>query len=90
MLNVAAIAQNQISVLQIQLEGVSESQLVQSPTLASNAAQSKKALMAISAVLVVSLFLLLFVFMRQTLRRMVKDNDAVGKLARIRLALGLK
>jgi hypothetical protein len=28
--------------------------------------------------------------MRQMLRRMVKDNDAVGKLARIRLALGLK
>jgi hypothetical protein len=55
LLNVAAIAQNQISVLQIQLEGVSESQLVQSPKLASNATQSKKSLTAISAVLVASL-----------------------------------
>lgn len=90
LLNVAALAKNQISVLQVQLEGVSEAQLVQSPTLASNATQSKKALMAISAVLVASLFLLLFIFMRQTLRRMVKDTDAIGKLARIRSALGLK
>ncbi|QJC55025.1 hypothetical protein HC248_00288 [Polaromonas vacuolata] len=90
LLNVAALAKNQISVLQVQLEGVNEAQLVQSPTLASNATQSKKALMAVSAVLVASLFLLLFIFMRQTLRRMVKDTDAIGKLARIRSALGLK
>lgn len=90
LLNVAALAKNQMSVLQVQLEGVSEAQLVQSPTLASNATQSKKALMAVSAVLVASLFLLLFIFMRQTLRRMVKDTDAIGKLARIRSALGLK
>ena len=90
LLSAAAAAQNQISALEAQLEGLSEAQLVQAPTLPQKASQPKKALLAIGVTLATGLVLLLFIFMRQVLRNTVANAEAAGKLARIRRALGLK
>jgi uncharacterized protein involved in exopolysaccharide biosynthesis len=90
LLNAAAAAQNQISALETQLEGLSDAQLVQSPTLPEKASQPKKGLIAIGATLAAGLLLLLFVFMRQALRNTAADAEAAGKVARIRRSLGLK
>lgn len=90
LLGAAAAAQKQISELQIQLDGVSDAQLVQSPTLAQKASKPKKALLAIGATLFAGLLLLLFVFLRQMLRDTARDAEAADKVARIRRALKLQ
>ncbi len=90
LLGAAAAAQKQAGELQTQLEGVSDAQLVQAPTLPQKASKPKKALLAIGATLATGLVLLLFVFMRQSLRDTAQDAEAAGKLARIRRALGLQ
>ncbi|MBK5205903.1 MAG: lipopolysaccharide biosynthesis protein [Polaromonas sp.] len=90
LLNATGAAQSQIVGLEAQLEGLSEAQLVQAPTLPEKASKPKKALLAIGATLGAGLLLLLFIFMRQALRNTAADMQAVGKLARIRRALGLK
>lgn len=83
-------AQGQVSALETRLEGLSEAQLMQAPTLPQKASQPKKALLAIGATLGAGLLLLLFIFVRQALRTTATDAKAAGKLARIRRALGLK
>lgn len=90
LLTAAAAAQGQVSALETQLEGLSEAQLVQAPTLPKKASQPKKARMAMGATLGTGLLLLLFIFVRQALRTTATDAEAAGKLARIRRALGLK
>lgn len=90
LLGAAGAAQNQISALETQLEGLSEAMLIQAPTLPQKASQPKKGLIAIGATLATGLVLLLFVFMRQALRNTVANETISGKLARIRRALGLK
>lgn len=90
LLNASATAQSQVSVLETQLEGLTEALLVQAPTLPQKASQPKKALMAIGATLGTGLMLLLFIFVRQALRTTATDASAASKLARIRRALGLK
>ncbi|NMM81617.1 hypothetical protein B2J86_11905 [Acidovorax sp. SRB_14] len=90
LLSVTAAAQNQVATLQTQLEGVTDAQLIQAPTLPQRASKPKKALLAIGATLATGLALLLFVFVRQAARSTVKDADAAGKVARIRRALGLR
>lgn len=90
LLTAAAAAQNQVSTLETQLEGLSEALLLQAPTLPEKASQPKKALMAIGATLGTGMLLLLFVFVRQALRTTATDADTATKLARIRRALGLK
>ena len=90
LLSATAAAQTQISALESQLEGLSEAQLVQAPTLPEKASQPKKGLLAIGATLATGLLLLLFVFMRQASRNTAANAEAAGKLARIRRALGLK
>lgn len=90
LLTAAAAAQKQVGELETQLEGLTEAMLVQAPTLPQKASQPKKALMAIGATLGTGLLLLLFIFMRQALRTTATDASAASKLARIRLALGLK
>ncbi len=82
-------AQLQVSALAAQLDGVSQAQLVQAPTLPQKASQPKKTQLAIVATLAAGLALLLFIFMRQALRNAVADVEAARKLARIRRALGL-
>jgi len=90
LLTVTGAAQGQISALEVQLEGLSGTQLVQAPTLPEKPSKPKKALLAIGATLATGLLLLLLVFMRQALRNTAADGEAAGKLARIRSALGLK
>jgi uncharacterized protein involved in exopolysaccharide biosynthesis len=90
LLAVTAAAQGQIIELEAKLEGLSESQLVQPPTLPEKASHPKKALQAIGASLATGLILLLYVFIRRGLRSMALDAEGAGKLARIRSALGLK
>ena len=90
LLNVAAAAQNQVAALQAQLEGLTDAQLIQAPTLPEKASKPKKGLIAIGATLAAGLALMLFVFVRQAVRGAAKDADAASKLARIRRALALR
>jgi capsular polysaccharide biosynthesis protein len=80
-------AQNQISTLEAQLEGLSEAQLIQAPTLPEKASKPKKALIAIGATLASGLLLLLFVFARHSLRNTAANSAVAEKLARIRRLL---
>jgi capsular polysaccharide biosynthesis protein len=90
LLSATGAAQTQISGLEAQLEGLSDSLLVQPPTLPERPSQPKKGLIAMGATLAAGLALLLFIFMRQAFRHMVEDRVAVEKCVRIRHALGLK
>lgn len=89
LLTAAGAAQTQISILETQLEGVSESQLIQPPSLPEKASSSKKLLIGISAALAAGMAVLLFVFMRQALRNMASNAGAAEKVVRIRQFLGL-
>ena len=90
LLTAAGAAQTQISILETELEGVSDSQLIQPPSLPEKASQPKKLLIAIGAALAAGMALLLFVFMRQALRHTTSNAMAAEKLARIRQFLGLQ
>jgi hypothetical protein len=90
LLNATGAAQNQISAFESQLEGLSEAQLVQSPTLPQKASAPKKGLIAIGATLATALLLLLFVFLRQALRKTLMNETSFAKWMRIRKALSLK
>lgn len=90
LLNVAAAAQNQVAALQAQLEGLTDAQLIQAPTLPEKASKPKKGLIVIGATLAAGLALMLFVFVRQAVRGAAKDADAASKMARIRRALALR
>ena len=90
LLTVSSAAQSQISALEAQLDGVSEDQLVQSPTLPEKASQPKKGLIAIGATLTAGFALLLFVFMRQALRSTTKNDSKSAKLLRIRKSFSLR
>ena len=90
LLNVAAAAQNQAAALQAQLEGLTDAQLIQAPTLPEKASKPKKGLIAIGATLAAGLALMLFVFVRQAVRGAAKDAGAASKMARIRRALALR
>jgi capsule polysaccharide export protein KpsE/RkpR len=89
LLGATGAAQNQISLLEAQLEGLSEAQLIQAPTLPESASQPKKGLIAIGATLAAGLALLLFVFIRQTLRETAANQTTSAKWLRIRKSLGL-
>jgi LPS O-antigen subunit length determinant protein (WzzB/FepE family) len=89
LLTAAGAAQTQISILETQLEGVSDSLLVQPPSLPEKASQPKKLLIAIGAALVAGMILLLFVFIREALRNTASNARAAEKMARIRQFLGL-
>lgn len=89
LLNATGAAQNQISALETQLEGVNDAQLVQSPTLPQKASQPKKGLIAIGSTLATGFTLLLFIFMRQVLRNTTENETSSAKLLRIRKSLGL-
>ena len=90
LLNVAAAAQNQVAAVQTQLEGLTDAQLIQAPTLPQKASKPKKGLIAIGATLAAGLALMLFVFVRQAVRGAAKDAGAASKMARIRRALALR
>jgi capsule polysaccharide export protein KpsE/RkpR len=90
LLTAAGAAQTQISILETQLEGVSDSLLIQAPSLPDKASQPKKLLIASGAALATGMALLLFVLMRQALRNMATNEKSAEKMARIRQFLSLR
>ena len=90
LLTVAAAAQKQVAELQALIEGLTDAQLIQAPTLPQKASKPKKGLIAIGATLAAGLALMLFVFVRQAVRGAAKDAGAASKMARIRRALALR
>lgn len=79
-----------IANLLAQLEGLSDANLVQQPTLPDLPAKPRKALIAIVAALAAGMLLLLFVFIRQSFRSASDDPERVDAVRRLRVALGLK
>lgn len=79
-----------IADLQTQLEGLTEANLVQQPTLPDMPAKPKKALIAIIAALAAGMLLLVFVFVRQAFRAASSNPEQAGTLRRLRAALGLR
>lgn len=90
LLSATGAAQNQISLLEAQLEGLTDAQLVQPPTLAQKPSQPKKGLIAIGATLAAGIALFLFVFIRQGLANTKSNEKSSVKILRIRNAFGLK
>jgi uncharacterized protein involved in exopolysaccharide biosynthesis len=87
LLGTITAAQGQISGLEAQLEGVSDSQLIQAPTLPEKAVSNKKGQIAIGATLGTGFLLLLWVFARSGLRNAAADPSSAAKLQRIRAAI---
>ncbi len=90
LLNTVSAAQSQALVIQAQLEGLTDSQLVQAPTLPEKAVSPKKGMIAVGATLATGFFLLLLVFVRNGLRSAETDPASAVKLARIRRALSVR
>jgi hypothetical protein len=90
LLSAAGAAQTQISALEAQLEGLSDAQLLQPPTLPEKASEPKKALVTVGATLATALALLLFIFLRQAVHNTASNSTTSEKWARIRHSLGLK
>jgi uncharacterized protein involved in exopolysaccharide biosynthesis len=87
-LAVLAGMQAQVVTLELQLEGMSDEQLLQAPSLPEKPVSQKKANKAAIAALATGFALLLFVFIRQGLRTAGADPESAAKLAAIRRALG--
>ena len=89
LLSAAGAAQAQISTLEAQLEGLSDAQRIQPPTLPERPVKPRKALTAIGATLAAGLVLLLFVFMRRGFKAVSINQTDAEKLSRIRKSLGM-
>ncbi len=79
-----------VAQLQLRLEGLSASNVVQAPSLPERPVKPRKALVAVAAALSTALALLVFVLARQGLRNAASDPATAGKLQRIRRGLGLR
>lgn len=90
LLGATSVAQSQIVLLEAQLEGLSDAQVVQSPTLAEEPSEPRKGLIAVGTTLIAGLALLVFVFMRHILRKIAFNETDSAKLLRIRKALRLR
>jgi len=90
LLSASGAAQTQIGTLETQLEGLSDSQRIQAPTLPERASQPKKALIAIGATFAAGLALLVFIFMRRGLQAAAINESHAEKLGRIRKSLGMR
>jgi len=90
LLSATGTAQGQVSLLEAQLEGLTDAQLVQAPTLAQKPSQPKKGLIAIGATLVTGLAVLLFIFIRQGFLNTTPSEKTSAKVLRIRNSFGLK
>lgn len=89
LLGATSTAQSQIVLLESQLEGLSDAQVVQFPTLAEESSGPKKGLIVIGATMTAGLALLLFVFIRQAVQNTTTSETNLAKLVRIRKALHL-
>ena len=90
LLTATGAAQGQVSLLEAQLEGLTDAQLVQAPTLAQKPSQPKKGLIAIGATLATGMALLLFVFIRQAFLNTTPSETTSAKVLRIRNSFRLK
>ena len=88
LLDVLAGMQAQVVSLELQLEGMSDEQLFQAPSLPEKPVSQKKAMKATIAALATGFALLLFVFIRQGLSTAGADPESAAKLSAIRRALG--
>jgi uncharacterized protein involved in exopolysaccharide biosynthesis len=87
-LGVLSLMQAQVVSLELQLEGMSDEQLLQAPSLPEKPVSQKEPMIATIAALATGFALLLFVFIRQGLRTAGADPESAAKLAAIRRALG--
>lgn len=90
LLGATSAAQSQVLAVETQLEGLSDAQIIQPPTLPEKPTEPKKGLIAIGATLGAGLALLIFIFVRQSLRNMGFGEASASKLLRIRKALHLR
>ena len=81
LLSVLAGMQAKVVSLELQLEGMSDEQLLQAPSLPEKPVSQKKAMKATIAALATGFALLLFVFIRQGLRTAGADPESAAKLA---------
>jgi len=88
--NVISAAQALVLQIEGQLDGLTDSQLVQTPSLPVKAASPKKGMVAVGATLATGFLLLLLVFIRNGLQSAEADPVSAAKLARIRRALSLR
>lgn len=79
-----------IAALETQMEGLTESNLIQRPSLPEEPIHPKKALVAIAAAIAGSLIALLFVFARHALRSASRQPEQARKVQKICNALGIK
>jgi len=79
-----------VAQLQLQLEGLNAGNVVQTPSLPERQIKPKKALVAVSATLLSAVVLVLFVFVRHSLRNASSNPEAAAKLQRIRRGLGFR
>jgi hypothetical protein len=89
LLAVLAGMQSQVVSIEQQLEGMTDEQLLQAPSLPEKPVSQKKAMKATVAALGTGFVLLLWVFVRSSLRAAGTDPVSAAKLAAIRRALGL-
>jgi hypothetical protein len=90
LLNTVSAAQSQALIIEAQLDGLTDSQLLQAPTLPEKAVSPKKGMIAVGTTLATGFLLLLLVFVRSGLRSAEADPASAVKLARIRRALSLR
>jgi hypothetical protein len=83
-----ASSQSVVVSLEQQLEGLTNEQLLQAPSLPEKPVSQKKAMVATVAALGTGFALLLWVFVRSGLRAAGADPVSAAKLAAIRRALG--
>ena len=88
LLNFVTSSQAAVVALELQLEGMSDEQLLQTPSLPEKPVSQKKAMVATVAALGTGFALLLWVFVRSGLRAAGADPASAAKLAAIRRALG--
>jgi len=88
LLNFVTASQAAVVSLELQLEGMTDEQLLQAPSLPEKPVSQKKAMVATLAALATGFVLLLWVFVRSGLRAAGADPQSAAKLAAIRRALG--
>jgi uncharacterized protein involved in exopolysaccharide biosynthesis len=82
--------QELISKLESQMEGLTEENLAQQPTLTELPAKPQKSLIVLGCSAAGGMLLLLFVLIRHALHGANQNPAQAGKVARLRAALGLK
>jgi uncharacterized protein involved in exopolysaccharide biosynthesis len=89
LLNIASQAQSKVGGIEERLQTLSETNVLQAPTLPQKAVKPVKALIAAAATLGSFVLLLLLVMLRQYLNHAALNPPTKEKLSSIRLALGL-